>query len=822
MEKRYNHLIYEKKLRERWLELNPYTHRKNPGPLFSIDTPPPTVSGNLHVGHIFSYTQTDIIARYKRMNGYSVYYPFGFDDNGLPTERYVEKKYNTNAAQLGRAQFIELCLQETEKMGEQFRELWQQIGLSVDWDYCYSTISDHVRKISQESFIRLYKKDCIYKKFEPSLYCTTCRTSVAQAELDDIEKPSLFTTITFDLIDDGSVDIATTRPELLPSCVAIFYHPADSRYQSLQNKKASVPFFGQEVPIIADELVDPEKGTGIVMCCAFGDKTDVLWIKKHGLAFQQSIGYNGKMMDGKNLIHGLSVPDARTKIVEILKKQDRVKGQKEILHTVNVHERCKKEIEYLALWQWFLSILPLKHEFLRLGQEIAWHPEFMQSRYQNWVENISWDWCLSRQRVFGIPFPVWHCNTCKSVLLADLKDLPIDPQATPYPGGVCPYCGSNDISPDMDVMDTWNTSSLTPFIIYDLYTGDDVSPFEKELAEGFFPVSMRPQAHDIIRTWAFYTIVKSYLHNRIIPWNTIIISGHVLTEGKEKLSKSKDQKKISPEFLLTQYPADAIRYWTASATLGHDVLFSETQLKLGQRLITKLWNAYRFIVEHISAPLDPQPKQLGLINEWVLHQATYTYQKYTGYFDHYVYNLALDTIDHFFWHDICDNYLELIKDQLFHPDLYDPQEVQATKWTLSQLGLRILQLYAPYMPFITEALYQEVYAPKMAELPSLHQTKFTAIQEEFQFTDAAHVMEHILKLVALTRKLKTEKQLSLNAPITNLTIATTGKDLIEHLKKQEQLIKGITKAENILYITDQAIESSIVLENGTSRITILL
>jgi valyl-tRNA synthetase len=809
MDKRFEHTAAQEQAQALWEKEQTYTAANNPGPLYSVDTPPPTVSGSLHIGHIFSYTQTDIIARYKRMNGHSVYYPFGFDDNGLPTERYVEKKIGKSAHQFSRSEFINLCLNETHEAEEQFKNLWQRMGLSADWNKCYSTISDRVRAISQESFIRLYKKGFIYRKQEPALFCTTCQTSVAQAELDDVEKDSFFNDIVFKDHKGNDLLIGTTRPELLSSCVALFYNPDDVRYQHLKGTRAIVPIYEYEVPIFADEAVNPEKGTGLVMCCTFGDKTDIEWYKKYTLPYKESILPYGKWTENTGVLAGLKVEAARATIIEVLKEKNLLIRQRPIKHSVNVHERCKKEIEYIEVPQWFLNIMDHKEKLLSLADQINWYPAFMKSRYKNWVENIGWDWGLSRQRFFGIPFPAWHCMSCKTILLADISQLPIDPQETQYPGKTCPHCNSADIKPDTDVMDTWNTSSLTPYICASYFYGDMKSPFEDPRIQEFLPMSMRPQAHDIIRTWAFYTIIKAWMHNDEIPWHNIVISGHVLSDSKEKLSKSKGQKSLTPDDLLAQYPADAIRYWTASGTLGQDTAFSEQQLKIGMRLITKLWNAFIFTKDHIESydPKSKVPEKLGVCNEWILDAATKALASYENYFKTNEYSLALNSVEQFFWNDFCDNYLEIIKDQLFNPHLYDAQEVEATRYTLYTVGLRILQLYAPYLPFVTETIYQELYkkswnvglvTPQQSAGGSLHQTRFDSLETK-AYEESANTMRSIIEIIGIVRKLKTEKQLSLKADINTLVIYTADAALHAALKHHEQLIKGATRAQTIMY-----------------------
>jgi len=800
MDPRYDHLKYEKAAQDLWEQSKTYTAQHNPGPLYSIDTPPPTVSGQLHIGHIFSYTQTDIIARYKRMSGFSVFYPLGFDDNGLPTERYVEKKLDIGAHAVGRSEFIRLCLQETEAVEKTFQELWQRMGLSVDWQLCYSTISDASRKVSQESFIRLYEKGYVYRTYEPALYCTTCRTSVAQAELDDEEKPSFFNDIVFKSQDGKDLLIGTTRPELLSSCVALLYNPGDERYKYLRGQQATVPIFENKVPILEDEGVEIEKGTGLVMCCTFGDKKDIEWYKKFKLPYKQSIGLDGKWLPDTGILAGLRATAARETIINALKEKNLLLRQNPIKHSVNVHERCKKEIEYVALSQWFLRILEHKEKFLALADQINWYPTFMKARYKNWVENISWDWCLSRQRFFGIPFPVWHCLDCKEILLAPIDKLPIDPQETKFTGN-CTKCKSSRITPDTDVMDTWNTSSITPQLCYLYFNPAAPSAFTQSAElKKFIPMSMRPQAHDIIRTWAFYTIVKSWMHFETIPWHDIVISGHVLSDAKEKISKSKDNNPLKPDNLLKNYPADVIRYWTASGALGQDVAFSENQLKIGLRLITKIWNAFRFIQEHVAhlESASVESNHLGAPNEWLLHTATECFAHYKKYFEQQEFSLALDQIEKFFWHNFCDNYLEIIKDQLFNPLNYDAREVHATRHTLYTVGLRILQLYAPFLPHITETLYDLVYRKK-EKVTSLHQTKFTAYQHTQAYVESAHTMHLMIDLITKVRKLKSEHQLSLKAELDTLEVYAFDLEQLKGLIALEQTLKGITHAKNIVY-----------------------
>lgn len=802
MEQKYDYKSKEKQIQSWWQEQAIYTIQKDvQKPLFSIDTPPPTVSGNLHIGHIFSYTQTDIIARYQRLSGFNVFYPFGFDDNGLPTERYVEKTHEVSSYKLGRAAFTQLCLQETKKVEHTFVELWQSMGLSADFKAPYSTISTTTRALSQASFINLYKKGYIYRAYEPAPYCTLCKTSVAQAELDDQEKQTFFNTIVFQDEHGADLLIGTTRPELLPACVALFYHPDDKRYQYLHNTQAKVPLFNFTVPVYPDELVDPEKGTGLVMCCTFGDSTDIQWFKKHTLAYKALIQFNGVLADFAGILTGLTVAQARERIIQELQTHNLLIDQKEITHAVNVHERCKKEVEFICLPQWFLKLKEYKDIFISLADQVNWYPSYMKARYLDWVTNIKWDWCLSRQRFFGIPFPVWHCANCNHILLPNNDQLPVDPQEMRYPNEKCTQCGSENITPDTDVMDTWNTSSLTPYICAQMYNNDNPTEyFDISQAPSLIPMSMRPQAHDIIRTWAFDTLVKTWFHHQTVAWRDIVISGHVLSGSKEKLSKSKGQKATSPEQLLEQYPADAIRYWTATSSLGTDTAFSETQLAAGNRLITKLWNAFRFIEEHTknietqTTPATP----IGTVNEWILHEATRCFNQYQRYFAKYELNLALEIVNTFFWSTVCDHYLELIKNQLFNPDQYDAPLVASTKRTLHMLGLRILQMYAPFIAHVTENIYQEIYKSKKTSL-SLHQTLFMEVQQDYFYEASATLMHTITMLVGLMRKAKTERQLSLKTSLQTLTLVCTQTEQMNALKTLDQLLKGVCQAQELIY-----------------------
>ncbi len=796
MEKQYQFKEAESALQTFWDDNNVYALGENDlnKVLFSIDTPPPTVSGSLHIGHVFSYTQTDIIARYKRMSGYKVFYPFGFDDNGLPTERYVEKKRGIKGSAMDRSAFIAVCIEESQEAAKQFTALWKKLGISAYWKKTYSTISPEVRKISQQLFLDLLEQNVVYRSHEIALYCTACQTSVSQAELDDSEHASTFNDIIFFDAQNNPLTIGTTRPELLPSCVALFFNPDDARYTHLAGTHATVPLYDYTVPIIADKRVAIDKGTGLVMCCTFGDKTDIEWHEQYALPYKPSFDRRGKWLATTGQLAGLGALEARKKVLLLLNEQGLLAGQKPIRHAVNTHERCQTAIEYLMLPQWFVRIVDQKAALIKKSDDIQWFPEYMKSRYTDWVEHIGWDWCISRQRFYGVPFPVWHCTHCQAYITPSREQLPIDPQENVYTKP-CPQCGNTAVIPDTDVMDTWNTSSVTPYICQSLY-----QEIMENSHDTIIPMSMRPQAHDIIRTWAFDTIVKSHYLSGTIPWHSIVISGHVLSGAHEKISKSKENSAMNPLSLLENYPADAIRYWTSSAALGTDVSFSESQIKIGLRLVTKLWNAFRFIADQTHGVSFEQEKptheQLGIINQWLFHELYETSNKYHEYFKNFECSLALQKIERFFWTHFCDNYLELIKHQLFNKHLYSPEAVYATQWTLYHVGYSVLQMYAPFVPHITEHLYQDMYMVGKG-VPSIHQSIY--VPYITQCESSAHDCQVLLALAATIRKLKTEHKLSLKTPLQSITVISADQRIITIIQSQETLMCGVTQAATMMY-----------------------
>ena len=782
MPKYYGGIETEKKIQDFWEDRGIYKYSPlSKKPVFSVDTPPPTVSGKLHIGHVFSYTQAEIMARYKRMKGFEVFYPFGFDDNGLPTERLVEKKMKKSAGSVDRADFIENCLSLSAEVEKEFKELWKSLGFSADWDQLYSTIDDRSRRISQRSFIDLFNKGLVKKKATPALYCPNCRTTVAQAETDDMEMPSRFVDLRFRTEEGEDLVIATTRPELIPALVAVFVHPDDSRYAALVGKMVTPPLFDLKVKVMTDEKVDMEKGTGAVMCCTFGDTTDVEWYHTHSLPLRQVIDERGRMNEAAGKYCGMKIAEARVALIEDLKEGGYVSAIKEISHPVNTHDRCGKPMEYIVKEQWFIDILDHKDELIALADRINWYPSFMKERYLHWVSNLKWDWGISRQRFYGVPFPLWYCKSCGQPVVASDASLPVDP-LTQMPEGACPGCGATEFEPETDVMDTWATSSVTPQINGKWGEQDD-------RMKDLFPMDLRPQAHDIIRTWAFYTIVKSYFHHNSVPWKNIMISGHSLDPERKKISKSKGNAGISPQQLVEKFSADPVRYWTAGSRLGMDTFFSEDVLKDGRKLVTKLWNASKFAIMNLQGYDGRRTGPLNIIDRWIIHRMNDTIKRATDYMDRYEYGLALNTIESFFWKDLCDNYIELVKGRLSDGNT----DADGSRHTLYNILFKTLKLFAPFVPHITEEIYL-MYFKDFEQDISIHLAEWPLYDDKNDYSSETAHMADLLRLIDLIRKAKSENKLSLAYPVKRLHFSMSDKQAADSVMPQ---IISLMKIEEI-------------------------
>ncbi|MBA1337047.1 MAG: Valyl-tRNA synthetase [Firmicutes bacterium] len=758
LEKKYEFKEIEPKLQKFWEGEGIYHYEPDSSKgVYSIDTPPPTVSGNLHIGHIFSYTQAEMIARFHRMQGQNVFYPFGFDDNGLPTERLVEKEEGIIAQDMPRSEFIKKCMSTTQKYEAEFKELWQSLGFSIDWSLQYETISPLAQRISQRSFLDLARKGKAYLKETPVLWCTSCQTSIAQAELDSLEKEAAFNWIPFQ-VEDEELIVATTRPELLCGCVALLIHPEDERYVKYIGKEAIVPLYDFPIPILGDKKVSKEKGTGIVMCATFGDTTDLEWYNVYRLPYKKIINPDGTISDDVPFIHGLNVGEAREKIINKLREEGLLKRSEKILHTVAVHERCGKDIEIITSKQWFIDILNDKDKFLDAADKINWYPSSMKTRYEIWVQNLKWDWCISRQRYFGVPFPLWYCKDCGSIIFAREEDLPVNPLES-SPKEPC-SCGSNSFIPEDAVMDTWATSSLTPMINSKWGEKGDAS-------QKLLPMNMRTQAHEIIRTWAFYTIVKSIYHTGQIPWKDIMICGFVMAKQGEKISKSKNNASLSPKALIDKYSADGIRYWAANSKLGTDTMFSEDELQTSNRFLTKLWNAARFSVMHLGDYQKQKDVKLMPIDRWIVEKYKDAEAKAAAYLEQYEVGAARYEIDEFFWKDYCDNYLEIVKERLYKPEIHGYENRLSAQFALYTSFLGILKTYAIYVPHIVEEIYQ-AYFREYEETASIHKTIWSRADEADE--DILRFGETVKQILLEIRRYKSERNLSLKTEVDTIRI----------------------------------------------------
>ncbi len=842
--KNYDHLDVEPRWVAKWnawkiYEYNPESAAAKAGRTFAIDTPPPYVSAaHLHTGHAMSYSQAEFVIRYKRMRGHEVFYPMGFDDNGLPTERYVEQKYKIQKGKMAgkdisRKEFIDLCLSETRDGAAVYENLWRSLGLSVDWRMTYSTIQPRAVQHAQQSFLDLVAKGRLERREDPILWCPLCATSLAQADVeagDEQNRPMHAVRFPVDPTSSTTVTegiIETTRPELVTACVALACHPTDKRFGAslrfqvplteLRGRKVISAEGGEgtpavsaivhepngefrSVPLIFDESVDPEFGSGLMMVCTFGDTEDIAKWRNHKLETVLILDAQGRMMtpdlpelDGKRvhvMAKGSSLyNEARLAAVELLKEHGYLLGVKDNTSRASLHERCSTPVEIQVAPQWFIRVLDLKEPLLARGRELNWYPEFMRERYEQWVENLRWDWNISRQRFYGVPFPVWFCNQCQTPNYARIDELPVDPLMAPCPRP-CSACGSADLRPEPDVMDTWMTSSMTPLINANWAMWNDKPGTERPIQDQprpvIYPAGVRVQAHEIIRTWLFYTVAKAHLHTDSLPWKDVMISGWGLDKQGKKMSKRLGNF-VEPSEIIHKYSADALRYWAAGASLGNDLRFLEDDVKGGKRLLTKLWNSTRFAIMYLNGwtpgevAETPTAADLG-IRARVVEAALQATEAFEGY----EYSKAVRAAESLFWADWCDNYLEIIKDRFKEGTRFAPGEVEAARQTLLQGTWTILRLLAPVLPFITEELYQLAIKPFFPDAPvSIHIAQWPVNEAneadvfgsaQAQAKLATGQWQTLLALVAAVRTARTAQKIGGGRPLLALHLDATVDD----------------------------------------------
>ncbi|NJC69519.1 valine--tRNA ligase [Planosporangium thailandense] len=769
----------EEKWSRRWQDDGTYAfdRTRSRASVYAIDTPPPTVSGELHMGHLFSYTHTDIVARFQRMRGRAVFYPMGWDDNGLPTERRVQNHFKIRCdpslpydpafqptgewVRVSRRNFIELCERLTAEDEKAYEQMWRRLGLSVDWNYRYTTIGHDARVASQRAFLRNLARGEMYLAEAPTLWDVTYSTAVAQAELEDRERPGAMHRLRF-----GEILVDTTRPELLPACVALVCHPDDPRYAGLVGKTVRTPLFDVEVTVHAHPLAAPDKGTGIAMVCTFGDVTDVTWWRDLKLPTRTVVGRDGRLLpepppgvdaSAYAELPGRTVSQARRRIVELLAERGDLVGEPvPITHPVKFYEKGDLPLEIVTSRQWYLGNggrdLELREKLLERGRELRWVPEHMRHRYEHWVAGLTGDWLISRQRFFGVPIPVWYpVGADGSVdyahpLTPPEHRLPVDP-ASEAPDGYAEWQRGEPggFVADPDVMDTWATSSLTPQIA----SGWERDP---DLFNRVYPMHLRPQAHEIIRTWLFSTLVRSHLEAGVLPWQTAVVSGWILDPDRKKMSKSKGGANPAVE-MLERYGADAVRYWAATGRPGTDLTFDEGQIRVGRRLATKLLNASRFVlglgaaaairagVEAVTEPLDRS----------LLATLAATVEAATAALDGYDHTGALAAAERFFW-TFCDDYIELVKDRAY------AGSTSARAALALALSIQ-LRLFAPVLPYVTEEVWS------WWRYGSVHQAPWPSARELGGVIGDSALLTVTGEALHQVRRAKTDRQVSMKTPV---------------------------------------------------------
>ena len=818
----------EARWRKRWEEwgLYGYDAGRRRDETFVVDTPPPTASGSLHVGHVFSYTHQDLIARQRRMRGDAVFYPMGWDDNGLPTERRVQNVFHVRADPylpyepglklervdpkkrardlgeprvISRRNFIELCHLITAEDEVAFKDLFWRLGLSVDWREEYATIDDRSRAVAQSSFLDLFAKGHVYQVDAPTMWDVDFSTAVAQAEVEDRQRPGAYHDIEFAIEGGGSFVISTTRPELLAACVGVTAHPDDERYKALFGKRAITPLYGVPVRIFPSTEADPEKGTGILMVCTFGDQTDVAWWREQGLPLRQVIGRDGRLVERRfgtegwesrdaeranrcyaELI-GKRVNQARRVVVEQLRDPaSSATGNgaplqaepRPIEHAVRFYEKGESPLEFLTSRQWFVRLMDKKDALLELGRHIQWHPAHMGKRYENWTQNLQMDWAISRQRHFGVPFPVWYRldgqgqPIYETPIVATADVLPVDPMShTPAGFDESQRGKPGGFQGEPDVFDTWFTSSMTPQIAARWGLGDGGK------ASQLLPMDVRPQSHEIIRTWAFYTIAKSMLHHGDLPWRHVVISGWILDPDRKKMSKSRGNV-VTPVGLLDDFGADAVRYWAARARLGADTTFDDKMFAIGKRLVTKLFNAGKFVLAQ-EGPRGAVAKELDRAFVAELRDLV---RRATAAFDEFEYSKALEDAEAFFWSHFTDNYLELVK-QRARSD--GDQAGRASAIATLRLGLSVLlRLFAPFLPTIAEEVWSWAFAAETG-WRSVHVAAWPSVDELAHVPEPAQRDSFAVAAAAIgaVRRERTLAKLGMGRPLAKATLIGSAADL---------------------------------------------
>lgn len=758
-------------------------------PNYIIDTPPPYPTGSIHMGHVLNWLYMDLIARFKRMQGYNVLFPQGWDCHGLPTEVKVEETHNIKKSDVPREEFREMCIELTQGNIQMMKRQMQSLGFSQDWSREFVTMTPEYKEKTQLSFLKMYDQGLIYQAVHPVNWCPRCETAIAFAEVEYHENETFLNYLEFpEAGGDGKVSIATTRPELLSACVAVTVHPEDERYQSLAGKYLEVPLYGRKVKVITDEDVDPEFGTGAVMICTFGDKTDVSWVNRYELDVIEAIDEKGVMKEVAGKYSGCTIGECKESIIADLKAQGALQKQEKVGQNVGLCWRCKTPIEILVKKQWFVAVNQLTKDIVDTANEMEWIPEHMKTRLINWTGSMDWDWCISRQRIFATPTPVWYCEDCGKIHLPNEEDLPVDPTRD-SPIIEC-ECGCRDFVGETDVLDTWMDSSITPLVI---------AGWPSEDFYELYPSSLRQQGHDIIRTWAFYTILRCKALTGEGPFGEVVVNGMVFGDDGHKMSKSRGNV-IAPEEVIDKYGADALRLWAAGSVPGSDVPFAWKDVKHSYKFLRKFWNAFRFINLHIADyQIENEEKiikNLNPMDQWILSKLNRLISDVTEALNRYNFAEAKAKIQSFIWNDFCDEYIEAVKYRLYINESANEKELisqKTAKYTLKTVISSSLRLLSPLTPHFTEEIYQHLDG----ELSSVHKTSWPYIQENLMNDYAEDLGDLGVKIIEGIRRFKSASGMPLNTQLKSTTIYSEDDLLLNHLKELKNDIKGTMRIVDI-------------------------
>ncbi|MGD8506820.1 MAG: valine--tRNA ligase [Candidatus Bathyarchaeota archaeon] len=792
--KQCNVIQIEEKWQNKWEDIGIYRFdwKDRKRPAYTIDTPPPYPSGDFHMGNMLNWTYFDIVARYKRMRGYNVHFPQGWDCHGLPTEVETEEHYGIKKTDVPPDKFRKLCEQFVEKYIDVMKTAIKRLGCSIDWTTEYKTMNPDYWRRTQLSFILLYKKGFIYQGTHPVNWCPRCETAIADAEVEHENREGTLHFIKFPLEDKGHLTIATTRPELLPACVTVVVDPNDDRYKQYVGNDINVPIAKRKVKIIAEDMVDPEFGTGVVMICTYGDKADVKSVARHGLPVIMCIDEKGRMNHNAGKYAVMTTAEAKKAIVEDLRKEELLEKTEPLQQEVGVCGRCKTPIEILEREQWFMKTRKLTDDVEKNAWEITWYPDHMRTRLIDWAKSLDWDWVISRQRVFATPIPIWYCKKCKATVLAEKDWVPIDPRIQPPKVGSCAECGSREFIPEKDVFDTWFDSSITCAV----HAG---WPDRKDWHR-LFPADVHPSGIDIIRTWAYYLMVRHLALFNEKPYKSCLINGMVLGSNGRKMSKSLGNYISTPE-VFSKYGADAARQWAATGgATGSDIPFRWADVEYGWRFLIKLWNAARFASQHMQ---DYNPKdevELELLDRWLLSKLAKVISKSTSTLEECQFNIAAEEIRNFTWHTFCDSYIEAIKHRLYKPETHGDAKRKAAQHILYLAIYRILQLLAPIVPHTTEEIYQTLYAEDQKHR-SIHVSPWPIPDKRMMDEEAEKCGDLIMAVIEEIRRDKAERRKPLNAIIKNVTIYAGTSKSAHILNLAQEDIKGTCKLEKMRILT---------------------